>query len=37
MKNYYEELTWSEQWDIIEEMTCNMSEEEREEWIESLE
>lgn len=31
------ELTWSERWDIIEEMTCNMSEDEREEWIESME
>lgn len=31
------ELSWSERWDIIEGMTCNMSEEEREEWIESME
>jgi hypothetical protein len=30
-----EELTEEEQWEIIEEMTCNMSPEEREEWLES--
>ena len=35
-ENNYE-LSWSERWDIIEEMTCNMSEDEREEWIESME
>jgi hypothetical protein len=34
--NIYE-LSWAEQWDIIEEMTSNMSEDEREEWIESIE
>ncbi len=30
-----EELTEEEQWEIIEEMTCNMDPEEREEWLES--
>lgn len=31
------ELTWEECWDIIDDMTGNMSDEEREEWLESLE
>ena len=31
-----EKLTDEEQWEIIEEMTCNMSPEEREDWLESL-
>ncbi len=30
-----EELTEEEQWEIIEEMTCNMDPEEREDWLES--
>ena len=29
-------LTEQEMWDIIEDMTDNMSEEEREEWLEGL-
>lgn len=38
MKDYNnaEELTVEEMWEIIEEMTCNMTEEEREDWLESL-
>lgn len=30
------EMSWEERWNIIEEMTSNMSEDEREEWIESI-
>ena len=33
----YEELTDGEQWELIEDMTYNMSDEEREDWLESLE
>lgn len=39
MDNYKkptEELTDEEMWEIIEDMTCNMTEEEREEWLEDL-
>lgn len=40
-RNYFyekeRELTWKECWDIIEDMTCNMSDEEREDWLESME
>jgi hypothetical protein len=32
----FEELTDSERWEIIEEITCNMYSDEREEWLESL-
>lgn len=31
------ELTWEERWDIIEDITCNMSDSEQEDWLESLE
>lgn len=31
------ELSWEERWNIIEEMTSNMSADEREEWIEGME
>ncbi len=31
-----EELTDEEMWSIIEEITCNMSDDERDEWLEGL-
>lgn len=33
--NPTEELTLEEQWEIIEEMTCSMDDDEREDWLES--
>ena len=35
--NKEKELTWEEYWEILEEMTSNMSDEEREDWLESIE